>query len=75
MGSQEGYVVLAAALAEAGRDEEARVAYAELCQRAPGPDPAKFRRLVDGFAPDAERARAISLAIYRAAGVDPPEEV
>jgi adenylate cyclase len=74
MGSQEGYVVLAVALAEAGRDEEARIAYAELCQRSPGLDPAKFRRLVDSFAPDAERARAISLAMYRAAGVDPPKQ-
>jgi len=70
MGSQVGYAVLAAALAEAGRPDAARAAYDELLRRAPGLDPAQFRALVASLAPEAERARAIEQALYRASGLE-----
>ncbi len=71
-GSQVGYAVLAAALAERGRLEEARAAYAELERRTPGLDPARFENLAATVAPDAERARALAAALALAAGFEPP---
>lgn len=74
-GSQAAYAVLAAALAEAGRLDEAHEAYEELRRRSPGLDPARFRRLVENIAPDADRARAVTGAVYRAAGVPVPADL
>ena len=71
-GSQVGYAVLAAALAEAGRLEEARRAYTELCRRVPGLEPEHWQGLARAVAPDVGRAQAILRALYQAAGADPP---
>jgi tetratricopeptide (TPR) repeat protein len=68
-GSQVGYGVLAAALAEAGRIPEAREAYGELLKRAPSLDPSQFSSLAESVAPDAARARTIAAALSRAAGL------
>jgi adenylate cyclase len=70
-GGQVGYAVLAAALAEAGRVEAARAAYAELLRRAPQLDPSQFQALAEAVAPDAGRARAVAQALQRAAGLAP----
>lgn len=74
-GSQAGYLVFAVALAEAGRLEEAGVAYEELSRRSPGVDPANFRTLFEGLAPDAEHGRNLVLAMYAAAGVEAPSDL
>jgi adenylate cyclase len=72
-GSQVGHAVQAAALAHAGRTQDAQIAYAELLKRTPGLDPSVFRRLADAVAPDAERAQAVVTALHRAAGLDAPD--
>jgi len=71
-GSQVGYVVLAAALAEAGRDKEAQTAYADLCSRAPGLDIASLATLLGSLAPGGVRSQPLIRAIYRAAGAEAP---
>jgi adenylate cyclase len=73
MGSQVGYAVLAAALADAGRVEEARAAYAELLERMPGLDPKRFESMIAILSPDSERARAIVRALHLAAGLEDPD--
>jgi adenylate cyclase len=72
-GTQVGYAVLAAALAEAGRAGEARAAYDELLRRAPGLDPTRFPALARAVAPDLERGRAFEEALCRAAGLEAPD--
>ena len=69
-GTQVGYAVLAAALAEAGRAGEARAAYDELLRRAPGLDPVHFHALAASVAPDEGHARRIEQALYRAARLE-----
>ncbi|MDJ0789616.1 MAG: hypothetical protein QNK05_22710 [Myxococcota bacterium] len=71
-GSQVGYAVLASALAQAGRDDDARAAYAELRKRAPGMDPGDFKKLVRGLS-TGDQADALARAMYRAAGMEPPD--
>ena len=73
--SQVGCAVFVAALAEAGRTHEASAAYTKLCQVSPGFNPEGLRALVEGIAPDADAARTIALAIYRAAGVEAPADL
>ena len=68
-GSQVGYAVLAAGLAEAGREEEARAAYEELRRRIPGVDPEQLSRMIESVASRPEQARGVMRGIYRAAGV------
>ncbi|MCZ6784981.1 MAG: hypothetical protein O7G30_16910 [Proteobacteria bacterium] len=68
--SRIGYAVLAAALAQTGRVEQAHEAYAELERRIPNLDLEAFGRLAETVAPDAESARAIADAVRRAAGAD-----
>jgi adenylate cyclase len=65
--SRIGYAALAAALAEAGRVEEAHEAYAEFERRSPGLEVESFCRLLEGLAPDPERAQAMADAMRRAA--------
>ena len=74
-GSQVGYAVLCAALAQAGRLEEAHDAWQELSSRSRGLDPGRFRTLIESIAPDAARAREITLAVHRAADVPPPADL
>jgi TolB-like protein/Flp pilus assembly protein TadD len=74
-GSQVGYAVYAAALAQAGRVDQARAAYAELARRAPGLDPAGFRRLAERLSPARAGAHDLVRAIYRAAGQEVPADL
>ena len=71
--SRIGYAVLAAALAQTGRVEQAHEAYAELERRIPDLDVETFGRLAETVAPDAESAQAIADAVRRAAGAQPVE--
>ncbi len=73
-GSQEGYIVLSAVLARVGRLADARDAYDELRRRSPGLDVDDLGRLLEGIAPDAESAHALTRAMHAAADAGSPGE-
>jgi len=72
-GTQVGYGVFAAALARAGRDEEAHAAYAELRRRTPELDATGIGKLFSSLSDDPARRDELTRAVHRAAGSDAPQ--
>ena len=66
-GSRIGYATLTCALAQTGRLQEAREAYAELERRIPGLDVERIASLAEAVAPDEASARALGEAMRMAA--------